>query len=612
MADAIELVDKDYSIAKKDRISSTQIKTRRKSFESISRAWNKFRLSRNEKLLEMKKNDFVNAKFNADENSRLTKSAVKKLTKKSEAIAKLEEKIKIRSNEVVPVNYVNNRAIKIRKKMMENLVSNCDMSYSVDADSRDKIFENTDNNVNSIGKGVSSEEIVTALDDAMDKVSIDENVLNDAVTSVNEENNTMVGEDRNVVEATEVPNVVDTAEEVNTFAPVDEETSTMVGEDRDVVEATEVPTVVDTAEEVNTFAPVEEETSTMVGEDRDVVEATEVPTVVDTAEEVTDTVPVEENNNNDTDYDFNLDDGDAMFEITNNNEEESPVIVSEKPIDYSNDISNESIINNDENMVKVSKNNSSVAKIDKYKDEEDKFEYKPMTAEEIEAARKNIEYDKYEKIYAEERRKVPIISFKDIFKPISVEEKNALYDKIIESLDNSPESYTINNISNERYVPLIVPEREEKSMTYETKVSNSYENNVSNDYESDVSSVKNLKEQYLQLQRMLSSKEAKLKSINAQRNELVSKVADSDKDVENVNEIFKQRRMMMAQYINDIQQRCNDIDSKTTQVEEELDINKRRLEENMKLVSSTNDAIEEIDQLLGDNTEEHHFGRHIA
>ena len=350
----------------------------------------------------------------------------------------------------------------------------------------------------------------------------------------------------------------------------------------------------------------------MVGEDRDVVEATEVPTVVDTAEEVTDTVPVEENNNNDTDYDFNLDDGDAMFEITNNNEEESPVIVSEKPIDYSNDISNESIINNDENMVKVSKNNSSVAKIDKYKDEEDKFEYKPMTAEEIEAARKNIEYDKYEKIYAEERRKVPIISFKDIFKPISVEEKNALYDKIIESLDNSPESYTINNISNERYVPLIVPEREEKSMTYETKVSNSYENNVSNDYESDVSSVKNLKEQYLQLQRMLSSKEAKLKSINAQRNELVSKVADSDKDVENVNEIFKQRRMMMAQYINDIQQRCNDIDSKTTQVEEELDINKRRLEENMKLVSSTNDAIEEIDQLLGDNTEEHHFGRHIA
>ena len=160
MADAIELVDKDYSVAKKDRISSTQIKTRHKSFEAISRVWNKFRLSRIEKLLDMKKNSFVNGKFNADENSRLTRSAEKTLTKKSLAIAKLEEKIKIRSNEVVPVNYVNNRAIKIRKKMMDNLVANCDMSYSVDLDSRDQIFEEAENNnVNSINNGVSSTEI---------------------------------------------------------------------------------------------------------------------------------------------------------------------------------------------------------------------------------------------------------------------------------------------------------------------------------------------------------------------------------------------------------------------------------------------------------------------
>ena len=108
---------------------------------------------------------------------------------------------------------------------------------------------------------------------------------------------------------------------------------------------------------------------------------------------------------------------------------------------------------------------------------------------------------------------------------------------------------------------------------------------------------------------MLSSKEAKLKSINAQRNELVNKVADSDKDVENINEIFKKKRMMMAQYINDIQQKCKDIDSETFHVEEELDMNKKRLEENMKLVSTTNDAIDEIDQLLGENTNEHHYGK---
>ena len=554
MADAIELVDKDYSVAKKDRISSTQIKTRHKSFEAISRVWNKFRLSRIEKLLDMKKNSFVNDKFNADENSRLTKSAEKALTKKSLAIAKLEEKIKIRSNEVVPVNYVNNRAIKIRKKMMDNLVANCDMSYSVDLDSRDQIFEEAENNnVNSINNGVSSTEIASALDEAMDKVSVEENI--EAVAPVVTD----------VAETAVEPVVTETAEPV-------------ISEDNSVVEATEVTSDIAPVEEVSTPV-VTENIDTDVAEDSNITEV----------------------NNSDAIYDFNLDDGKALFEITSPEDEKTEEnIVSENPINYNSDVSEEKIVSNDDNEIKVLKNNSSVARIDKYRDEVEKFEYKPMTAEEIEAARKNIEYDKYEKIYAKERKKVPVITFKDIFKPASQEKRDEMYNSILKSeISNSP-TY-INSESNDRYVPLIAPEREEKV--------NVYENDTTNDYESDVSSVKNLKEQYLQLQRMLSSKEAKLKSINAQRNELVNKVADSDKDVENINEIFKKKRMMMAQYINDIQQKCKDIDSETSHVEEELDMNKKRLEENMKLVSTTNDAIDEIDQLLGENTNEHHYGK---
>jgi hypothetical protein len=599
MADAIELVDKDYSVAKKDRISSTQIKTRRKSFEAISRVWNKFRLSRIEKLLDMKKNSFVNGKFNADENSRLTRSAEKTLTKKSLAIAKLEEKIKIRSNEVVPVNYVNNRAIKIRKKMMDNLVANCDMSYSVDLDSRDQIFEEAENNnVNSINNGVSSTEIASALDEAMDKVSVEENieavapvvtdVAETAVEPVVTETAEPVISEDNSVEATEVTNdiapveavapVVTDVAETAVEPVVTETTEPVISEDNGVVEATEVTSDIAPVEEVSTPV-VTENIDTDVAEDSNITEV----------------------NNSDAIYDFNLDDGKALFEITSPEDEKTEEnIVSENPINYNSDVSEEKIVSNDDNEIKVLKNNSSVARIDKYRDEVEKFEYKPMTAEEIEAARKNIEYDKYEKIYAKERKKVPVITFKDIFKPASQEKRDEMYNSILKSeISNSP-TY-INSESNDRYVPLIAPEREEKV--------NVYENDTTNDYESDVSSVKNLKEQYLQLQRMLSSKEAKLKSINAQRNELVNKVADSDKDVENINEIFKKKRMMMAQYINDIQQKCKDIDSETFHVEEELDMNKRRLEENMKLVSTTNDAIDEINQLLGENTNEHHYGK---
>ena len=594
MADAIELVDKDYSVAKKDRISSTQIKTRHKSFEAISRVWNKFRLSRIEKLLDMKKNSFVNGKFNADENSRLTRSAEKTLTKKSLAIAKLEEKIKIRSNEVVPVNYVNNRAIKIRKKMMDNLVANCDMSYSVDFDSRDQIFEEAENNnVNSINNGVSSTEIASALDEAMDKVSVEENneavapvvtdVAETAVEPVVTETAEPVISEDNSVEATEV---------TSDIAPVEEVSTPVV---TDVAETAVEPVVTETAEPV-----ISEDNSveaTEVTSDIAPVEEVSTPVVTDVAEDSN----ITEVNNSDAIYDFNLDDGKALFEITNPEDEKTEEnIVSENPINYNSDVSEEKIVSNDDNEIKVLKNNSSVARIDKYKDEVEKFEYKPMTAEEIEAARKNIEYDKYEKIYAKERKKVPVITFKDIFKPASQEKRDEMYNSILKSeISNSP-TY-INSESNDRYVPLIAPEREEKV--------NVYENDTTNDYESDVSSVKNLKEQYLQLQRMLSSKEAKLKSINAQRNELVNKVADSDKDVENINEIFKKKRMMMAQYINDIQQKCKDIDSETSHVEEELDMNKKRLEENMKLVSTTNDAIDEIDQLLGENTNEHHYGK---
>lgn len=645
MADAIELVDKDYSVAKKDRISSTQIKTRHKSFEAIARVWNKFRLSRIEKLLDMKKNSFVNDKFNADENSRLTKSAEKKLTKKSLAIAKLEEKIKICTNEIVPINYVNNRAIKIRKKMMDNLVANCDMSYSVDADSRDEIFNDVETeNVNSINQGISAEEIASSLDEAMDRVTVGNDVNSETVDTPDVVTENVVSDMVVPVETEEVPSVaagvpVDetTSEDVSTVNAVDvpsvgadEEINTdvvaasdeTVNNESTVINAVRVSPVA-TAEDVNVVVPSDENVYDNVST-TDTTEVSPVDTVddinvaipsdetvyedVNTIDEAgsSSVVSNEESNDSDSEYDFNLDDGKALFEITNPSEEETPAIVSETPIDYNSDVSNDNIVNNSEDdQIKVIKNSSSAAKIDKYKDDTERYEYKPMKAEEIEAARKNIEYDKYEKIYAEERRKVPVISFKDIFKPISAEAREELYNKIIESLSKNSPTYvnSKNEINDDRYVPLIVPEREESSRTLEVEDSNTYE--------SDVTSVKSLKEQYLQLQRMLSSKEAKLKSINAQRDELVNKVADSDKDVENVNEILKQKRMMMTQYINDIQKKCSDIDSETLQFEEEIDMNKKRLEENMKFVSTTNDEIDEINQLLGDSGE-YHSGRRIA
>ena len=573
--DSIEFVDRDYSIAKKDRISSTQIKTRQSSFNSISNVWRGFRLSSYQKLLDMKKNSLVNGTYSAENNGKLSESANKKLIKKPLAIAKLEQKIKILSDEVVPTNYVNNRAIKIRKKMMDNLQANCKLSYTVNEDSHDEIFEN-ESNLNNI---VESDSITSALDNAMNAVNVENNVNVPVEEAV---------EDKTVIEATEVSPVAE--------VPVEEVvTNEEVAEDNSVIEATEVSPVAE--------VPTEEVvTNEEVADDNTVIEATEVNPVAEvstdevvTNEEVaednsvieaTEVSPVAEVPSDDTVFDFDSDE--ALFEITTNGDHDSYIQpITDIPVNYSNDVNNETVISDD--TIKVSKNNSSIAKIDKYKNEENKFEYKPMTAEEIEEAKRNIEYDN-EKVYSSERKKVPVITFSDIFKPVSQEKREALYESFVNQPTNP--SYTLTD-NNDRYVPLIVPERN-------TEVK-SYSNDVYKNDSSSISDINDMKEQYLKLQKLLNSKTAKYKSINQQREDIISRVADSDKDVSNANELLRKKRMMMERYINDIQEKCNALDSETNSLEEEINMSRKHLEENKQIVNSTHNTIDEIDQLLSEN-----------
>lgn len=65
----------------------------------------------------------------------------KKIDKKSKAIAKLEEKIMVISKEEVPTDYVSKRAIKLKKSMIDNLSYNSHLFYSIGLENKDKIFE---------------------------------------------------------------------------------------------------------------------------------------------------------------------------------------------------------------------------------------------------------------------------------------------------------------------------------------------------------------------------------------------------------------------------------------------------------------------------------------
>ena len=112
MVDKIDLLDNDYNLVSR-KASPRQIKTRSKSFSSISGIFTKFRISRLEKKLEKSRKSFVNQEIHKNlGDSSVVRKTEKNIEKKAKAIAKIEEKIMILSKENVPTNYVENRAIK--------------------------------------------------------------------------------------------------------------------------------------------------------------------------------------------------------------------------------------------------------------------------------------------------------------------------------------------------------------------------------------------------------------------------------------------------------------------------------------------------------------------
>lgn len=147
MVDKIDLLDNDYNLVSR-KASPRQIKTRSKSFSSISGIFTKFRISRLEKKLEKSRKSFVNQEIHKNlGDSSIVRKTEKNIEKKAKEIAKIEEKIMILSKENVPTNYVENRAIKLRKNMMSNLSHNSSMAYSLgikteadEAKAIDKIF----------------------------------------------------------------------------------------------------------------------------------------------------------------------------------------------------------------------------------------------------------------------------------------------------------------------------------------------------------------------------------------------------------------------------------------------------------------------------------------
>ncbi len=515
MVDKIDLLDNDYNLVSR-KASPRQIKTRSKSFSSISGIFTKFRISRLEKKLEKSRKNFVNQEIhkNLDDSSVVIKTE-KNIEKKAKEIAKIEEKIMILSKENVPTNYVENRAIKLRKNMMSNLSYNSSMAYSLgiktEADETkaiDKIFnedspltinervreseledveeqendqvetpesimshesEEIGRSVSSILAGDTSKEFKVAEDKEIDAVEKEEVSSGESDKEVSEP----------VIESEQIPDIsnfmkdidlnVDTYQDsTNSNSVIDENESREHIEvvptyiDRDAIKSS----IDDQFENIAKSGDVsEEETITNAGRPNiddnfnnvdngaKFVSPETVKSVVGTGSKI----------DIDTDEPKSISPEevravlDGKFDEVENAEEEDKVDAhldvksieetisealskldeEEQNKDLDDEMSFEDVHKEVEDAInernRISSNESHVARINEFDadgNKKQKFDYVPMTDEEIKQAQENIEYEKYENPAFKEEKHLPNeikfnypkIRFEDIFVPAKKDE----------------------------------------------------------------------------------------------------------------------------------------------------------------------------------------------
>lgn len=518
MVDKIDLLDNDYNLVSR-KASPRQIKTRSKSFSSINGIFTKFRISRLEKKLEKSRKSFVNQEIHKNlGDSSVVRKTEKNIEKKAKAIAKIEEKIMILSKENVPTNYVESRAIKLRKNMMNNLSHNSFMAYSLGIKSEadetkaiDKIFnedsplsinervreseledvedveeqendqvetpesimshesEEIGRSVSSILDGDTSKEFEVADDKEVDAVEKEEVSSDESDKEVSEP----------VVESEQISDIstfmkdidlnVDTYQDsTNSNSVIDE------SEARDHIEV--VPTDIDRDaikssiddqfENIAKSGDVsEEETITNAGRPNidDNFNSVDNGAKFVSPETVKSVVGTGSKIDIDTDEPKSISPEevravlDGKFDEVENAEEEDKVDThldvksieetisdalskldeEEQNKDLDDEMSFEDVHEEVEDAInernKISSNESHVARINEFDadgNKKQKFDYVPMTDEEIKQAQENIEYEKYENPAFKEEKHLPNeikfnypkIRFEDIFIPANKDE----------------------------------------------------------------------------------------------------------------------------------------------------------------------------------------------
>ena len=457
MRDGINFLDADYEVVPLEK-KPRQIRTKSTSFSQIKKYFNDFRIRLLTKKLEREKDKAVTEAYP----ERFTEKDDERMMKRASTIARLEQKIKILDGEKVPVDYIDKRAIKIKKAMMKNISYTSGNIYTVGIENKDAVFEATKQPEVVPMDPELQKEIAANVQKIMDEKKEEERqqqVQAEAEPVVNEP----------VVKPVHVEQV-QAQEEVPSYTPspvtkaeiraeIDEEFEKLAGKAKKVanvqdkkveqphINLDEIKASIDEAFSEAQKDKVVPEATIGTAEVKDVVEESfesvdvdskisleDIKTEIDEAMERV----VSKNGATSAKVDRFNEDGSRRetYNYTPMTDEE--IRAAQENIEYDK---YEEIYRQEHEQAKAAREAEQAQPVV----EEEPYVYTPMTDEEIKAAQANIEYDKYEEIYRMQNQiKFETAEFKDIFKPADAEGKFNVEEPVVEQPV--------------REVPVVVPE----------------------------------------------------------------------------------------------------------------------------------------------------------
>ena len=544
--DNFELVDRDYENCLREEYPR-QIKNRNSSYNSIYQRFTNFRIKCLKNKLESMKDAALTDGY--------TKSNYeKKIDKKSKAIARLEEKINILSRNSVPANYVQKRAIKLKKKMFDNLKYNTQNMYSIGLENKEIVFGeeepinvvSTDLDRKTIEDSINAEfSNMNSEEDKMDRESI-ENAVNEEFAQLNADELNRDGIEDSIN---------------SEFAKVSEL-------DRNVIENS-----------------INEEFAQLNNEDSEMEEYTSGKETIG-AEDIKDVI-----NESFEKYEPEIPEMQEKTYAENENSNEINIEEPEMQEKTYAENENSNKINIEEpEMRHISQNNSFSARLSRYDNEgneKEYYEYVPMTDEEIRESQIKLGFDENGNIIDQPKdtteRKVGTASL--------VDSNIVIPDFNLNDILVPPKK----DINHSREIPIVVNERDEETR-------DQHETATIDDYNSLREKILYLKQQQEITRKHREDAQKNAEKTAEQAKEMLEMFEESEKN-------YAQSIDMLKAYSQELEEDCNRNRERAEAAENDARKNNDFINSHKEKVDYNNRIINEIDSIIRDKEENRGFSR---